>query len=139
MKVRRRSIIRSVSAAFCTPSCSAQPLQLLALLLVRFAEPLLELPLRGPGLEVADIAEDQRHEGDGVLTPSRPGDVDLADAPHPVLIEEGTDGVARLAATVHAGQLIEEAVAAGAFQECHHLGMAANGVGDVEQRAPSPT
>src|SRR5437763_557919 len=54
---------------------------------------LFEAPLAGSRLEVPDVAEDHRHQRGRAFTPPRPGDVDLADAPHAVLVEPGLDGV----------------------------------------------
>src|SRR3979411_2975303 len=61
----------------------------------RLLPALLEALCAGAGLEVLDVAEDHGHERGGAFTPTRPGDVDLADAAHAVHVEEGPDGVPR--------------------------------------------
>lgn len=63
-----------------------QALEQLLFLLPGFLPSSLEAPLALTGLEVPDVAEDDRHERGGALAPPRPRDVDLADAPHPVRV-----------------------------------------------------
>src|SRR3989442_1009792 len=61
----------------------------------RLLPPLLEAPLGGTRLEELDVVEDHGHERGGPLAPTRPRDVDLADAAHAVPVEVGLDGVTR--------------------------------------------
>jgi len=72
-----------------------QALQQLVFLLPGLLPPLLEAPLGLARPEALDVAEDQRHERRGAFAPTRPRDVDLADAAHAVLVEPGPDGVSR--------------------------------------------
>src|SRR5207253_4855179 len=85
-----------------------QALQQLLFLLPGLLPPLLEAPLAGARLEVLDVAEDHGHERGGAFAPTRPRDVDLADAAHAVLVEIGPDGVARFAPAREPGQLVQE-------------------------------
>ena len=73
----------------------AQARQQLLLLLQRLLSSLLEATLGRSRLEVLDVAEDQWQEHGRTFAPSRPRDVDLADAAHAVFVEPGLDGVAR--------------------------------------------
>src|SRR6478735_3266195 len=73
-----------------------QALQYVLFLRPCLLPPLIEAPRAGARLEVLDIAEDHGNERGGTLTPTRPGDVDLADAAHAVLCEPRLDGVSRL-------------------------------------------
>src|SRR4028119_367694 len=122
-KVRTRSIIRLASSAFRPPRGTVLPrprdgpppgahplglfglpppvrqgpqaLQQLLFLLPGLLPPLLEAPLARARLEVLDVAEDHGHEHGGAFAPTRPRDVDFADAAHAVLLEVGPDGVSR--------------------------------------------
>jgi hypothetical protein len=57
-----------------------QALEQLMFLLPGLLTPLLEAPLAGARLEVLDVAEEDGYERGGALAPTRPRDVDLADA-----------------------------------------------------------
>ncbi len=96
--------------------------------------PLLEAPLGFAWLEVLDIAENHGHEHGGSFAPTRPRDVDLADAAHAVLLKPGPDGVSGFPPTLELEQLIQEALVLDVVQEGHHLWMLADGVRDVQQR-----
>src|SRR5205814_499763 len=72
-----------------------QALQQLLFLRPRLLPPLLEALLAGARLEVLDVAEDHGHERGGAFAPTRPRDVDLADAAHAVHVQEGPDSVPR--------------------------------------------
>src|SRR5215207_7212775 len=109
MKVRTRAIIRLVSSAFRARQ-GPQALQKLLFFLPRLFPPLLEAPLAGARLEVLDVAEDQGHERGGAFAPTRPRDVDLADAAHAVRVEPGPDGVSRFSPARELGQLVQEAL-----------------------------
>src|SRR5437667_8040203 len=71
-------------------------LQQLLFLRPRLLPPLLEALLAGARLEVLDVAEDHGYERGGAFAPTRPRDVDLANAAHAVHLEEGPDGVPRI-------------------------------------------
>src|SRR6202035_5747287 len=58
---------------------------------------LLEAAPAGARLEVLDVAEYEGHERGRALAPTRPRDVDLADAAHAVLFEPRLHGVSRFA------------------------------------------
>ena len=66
-----------------------QALEQLLFLLPGLLPALLEAPLAGARLEVLDVAEDHGHERRGAFAPTRPRDVDLADAAHAVRVEVG--------------------------------------------------
>src|SRR5919112_600766 len=86
---------------------------------------LLEAPLASTRLEVLDVAEDQRHERGGAFAPTRPRDVDLADATHAVLVEVGPDGVSRFPPALEPGQLVQKVVVLDVLQKSHHVRMRA--------------
>ena len=73
----------------------AQSLEQLPFLLRRFLSPVLEAALAGARLEILDVGQDHRQKRRGAFAPTRPGDVDLADAAHAVVVEVGADRVAR--------------------------------------------
>src|SRR5262249_21735435 len=73
----------------------AQALPQLSFLVPGRLPPLFEASLGLAGQEVSDVVEDQRHERGGALAPSWPGDVDLADAAHAVLLEVPPDRFVR--------------------------------------------
>src|SRR5262245_58742070 len=102
----------------------------------RLLPPLLEAKLAGPRLEVLDVAEDHRHERRGTFAPTWPRDVDLANAAHAVLVEEGPDGVSRLPPSPEPGQLVQEALCFDVLQEFDHLWIRAESVRDVQERQP---
>src|ERR671920_2479872 len=83
-----------------------QALQHVLLLRPCLLPPLLEAPRAGARLEVLDVAEDHGHERGGALAPTRPRDVDLADAAHTVLFEPRLDGVSRFPPARELGQLV---------------------------------
>jgi hypothetical protein len=95
---------------------------------------LLEAPHASARLEVPDVVEDDGHERGGAFAPARSRDIDLADAPHAVLVEVGPDGVACFLPARELGQLVQEAVVVDVLQEGHDLRIRADDVGDVEQR-----
>ena len=109
VKVRIRSISCLASSAFASPSGSARRRASSSRSFSSASLPaLLEAPLAGARLEVPDVAEDHGHERGGAFAPARPGDVDLADAAHAVLVEVGLDGVPALAPACERGQFVEE-------------------------------
>ena len=111
-----------------------QSLQKFQFLRLRLLPPLLEAALAGARLEVLDVAEDYGHESGGAFAPSWPRDVDLADAAHAVLVEEGPDGVARFRPARKFGQLVQEPFVLDVLQVGHYVRMRADYVRDVEER-----
>ena len=119
----------------------AQALQQLLFLAPGRLPPLFEAPLGLAGREVPDVVEDQRHERGGALAPSWPGDVDLADAAHAVLLEVGPDRFLRFPPARELRQLVQEGLVLATLvldvlQERHDVRMRANHVRDVQQRQP---
>jgi len=102
---------------------------------------LFEAPLGLAWREVPDVVEDQRHERGGALAPAWPGDVDLADASHAVLLEVGPDRFLRFPPARELRQLVQEGLVLATLvrdvlQEPHDVRMRANHVRDVQQRQP---
>src|ERR1019366_8148765 len=109
MKVRTRSIIRLASSAFGSPSGKARKRASSSCSFLQASSPLAPEPLLpAPRLEVLDVAQDHGHERGGAFAPTRPGDVDLADAAHAVLVEVGLDGVPGFPPARERGQLVQE-------------------------------
>src|SRR5665213_2991651 len=102
---------------------SSQSLQQFLFLRPRFLPPVFEALRAGARLEVLDVAEDHGHERGGAFAPTRPRDVDLADAAHTVLVEKGPDGVPRFLPAGKLGQLIQEALVLDVLQKSHHFRM----------------
>ena len=138
MKVRTRSIFRLVSSAFrVSVRQGPHALQHVLFLPPRLLQALLEPPLAGARLEVLDVAEDHGDERGGAFGPARPRDVDLADAAHPVLVEEGPDGVPRLPPARELGQPVQKIlVPLDVLQKGDHLRMRPDHIGDVQERQP---
>src|SRR5205085_10346489 len=97
---------------------------------------MLESLCAGARLEVLDVAEEDGDERGGPFAPTRPGDVDLADAAHAVHIEKASNGVPRFPTTRQRGQLVQEAIIVDALQKRHYLRMRADHVGDAEECQP---
>src|SRR5260370_1340074 len=112
----------------------AQALQQLLFLRPRLLPPLLEALLAGARREVLDVAEDHGHERGGAFAPTRPRDVDLADAAHAVHVEEGPDSVPRFPPARKFWQLVQETLVVDVSQKSHHLRMRADHVRDVQER-----
>src|SRR6266581_2857275 len=87
-----------------------QALQQLLFLRPRLLPPLLEALLASARLEVLYVAEDHGQERGGAFAPTRPRDVDLADAAHAVPVEVGPDGVSCFLPARTLGQLVQEAL-----------------------------
>src|SRR6185295_14488102 len=88
----------------------AQARQDLLFLLSGLLPSLLEALLGGARTEILDVAEEDGHEHRGAFAPTRPRDVDLADAAHAVRVEPGPDGVSRFPAAREPGQVVQESV-----------------------------
>ena len=137
MKVRTRSIIRLASSALRSPSGRARKRSSTSCSFAHAScRPCSKRRSTGAWLEVLDVAEDHGHERGGAFAPTRPRDVDLADAAHAVLVEEGPDGVSRLPPAGELGQLVQEVLVLDVFQEGHHLRMRADHVRDIQERQP---
>ncbi len=95
---------------------------------------MLGTPLAGAGFEVLDVAEDHGQQCARTFAPTRPGDVDLADAAHAVLIEPTPDGVSSFTSARERRQLVEEPRAVDLFQKGDYVGMRSNHVRHIEQR-----
>src|SRR2546430_4265805 len=93
-----------------------QALDQLLFLRPRLLPPLLEALLAGARLEVLDVAEDHGYERGGAFAPTRPRNVDLADAAHAVHIEKASNGVPRFRTARQRGQLVQEAIIVDALQ-----------------------
>ena len=72
----------------------------------------------------------------GTFAPTRPGDVDLADAAHAVLVEVGPDRIGCFSSALEVGQLVEEALALDIVQEGDDFWVRADHVRDVEELQP---
>ena len=82
------------------------------------------------------MSEDHRHEDRRLLAPPRPGDVDLTSAPHPVPIQIGLDGFARLVAAREHGHLVQEVLTIDIPQERDNVRERADHICHVQQREP---
>ena len=112
-KVRTRSIIRLVSAAFCCPSGRSRRRYSSSRSFVPgLRRPCSKRRRPSPGSWLLTLPRIVGTSVGGSLAPARPRDVDLAGAAHAVLVEEGSEGVARRAAARDARELVEEAVVA---------------------------
>src|SRR5467141_5284868 len=83
-----------------------QALQQLLFLRPRLLPPLLKASLAGARLEVLDVAEEHGDQRGGPFAPTRPGDVDLADAAHAVPIEKASNRAPRFPTACQRRQLV---------------------------------
>ncbi|MNS59869.1 hypothetical protein D3C72_928420 [compost metagenome] len=97
-------------------------------------KPLVELAAAGTGLEVLEVAQNQRDEGGGFFAPARPGDVDFAGTAHAVPGEIGLDGVTGFRAALEVGQFIQKAVVIDVVQVPDDGRIGTNRIRDVQQR-----
>ena len=135
MKVRTRSIIRLVSSALRSPSDKPRRRPSRSCSFSRACcRPCSKRRSPAPGLEVLDVLEEQRNERGRAFAPPRPRDVDLADAAHPVPVEEGRDGVARFPPAREPGQAVQEILVLDVLQKGDHLRMRPDRIGDVQER-----
>src|SRR5213082_3462786 len=131
MKVRTRSIIRLASSAFRSPSGKTRKRSSSSCSFFQASCRPCSKRRLGARLDVPDVAEEDGHERGGAFAPTRPRDVDLADAAHAVLVEPGPDGVARFPPARALGQLVQEALVLDVLQKSHHVRMRADHVRDV--------
>ena len=139
MKVRTRSIIRFVSSALRSPSGRARKRSSSSCSFFQAScRPCSKRRRLSPGSKFLMLPRITGTSVEG-LAPTRPRDVDLADAAHAVLVEPGLDGVSRSATARELGQLVQETLVLDVLQKRHHVRMRADHVSDVQAPAPSPT
>src|SRR5260370_18221480 len=109
MKVWTRSIIRLASSDFRSPSGRARKRSSTSCCFAHASScPCSKRRAPAPSSKFLNVAEDHGHERGGALAPTRPRDVDLADAAHAVLVEPRLDGVPRFPPARELAHLVQE-------------------------------